>query len=249
MSRQTEELLGLVRDAEDPTQADEERVLRGLQAAVAAGAASSVMAHAWTSRTWSGKMLSKLAASVLKLSAVAACAGATIATVYLLRQPHDVGSVVPRTVAPVALPATAPSETESARTVAPEQPSPVPAAEAIRNRRTAQRTRTPSTQAPARANRRPAGSLREEIEMLSRVQAALKRGDGAAALHELDSHQTADRALLAERQAARILALCLVGRVAEARRAAAAFARDNPDSPHRQAIASSCANPKRIPEP
>jgi hypothetical protein len=81
------------------------------------------------------------------------------------------------------------------------------------------------------------------------VQAALKRADGAAALRELDAHDPTDRGWLPERRAARILALCMLGRVAEARQAAAQFAEQHPDSVQREAIARSCANPKRIAEP
>jgi hypothetical protein len=84
-----------------------------------------------------------------------------------------------------------------------------------------------------------------ELETLRRAQAALKRGDGAAALHELDAHELPEGALLAELQAARILALCVVGRIGDARRAAEEFARQHPGSPQQAAIASSCANVKR----
>jgi hypothetical protein len=40
-----------------------------------------------------------------------------------------------------------------------------------------------------------------------------------------------------------------VGRVLDARRAAAAFDQQHPQSVHREAIASSCANPQRIRRP
>ena len=46
MKRDTQSFLALVRDAQDPTPADEARVLLALRASVAAGAASSVLASA-----------------------------------------------------------------------------------------------------------------------------------------------------------------------------------------------------------
>ncbi len=88
-------------------------------------------------------------------------------------------------------------------------------------------------------------TLREEIAHLRRVQAALRQGDGVRALQLLDAHSTGDRQFAAERSAARILALCASGRVAEARRAAQVFVRRFPNSVQRSAIARSCANSKR----
>ena len=94
-------------------------------------------------------------------------------------------------------------------------------------------------------NGRPGAALQAQLFFLlnrHRQQLALRQGDGEAALRALDTHTTDDRILLAERSAARILALCSVGRVAEARRAAARFRRDHPESVQRDAIARSCAN-------
>ena len=86
-------------------------------------------------------------------------------------------------------------------------------------------------------------SLRAELELLAEVRAALDRGDGAAALRALDAHQTRDRVLLAERRAARILALCSLGRVEEARRARLEFEAAHPRSVQLDVIARSCAIP------
>jgi hypothetical protein len=96
---------------------------------------------------------------------------------------------------------------------------------------------------PARA------TLGPELELLQRVQAALRRGDAASALAQLEAHQTLDRSLLAEREAARVIALCSLERTSEAHRAARDFSARHPDSLHQPAIASACANLQRIGEP
>jgi hypothetical protein len=95
----------------------------------------------------------------------------------------------------------------------------------------------------------PVSSLRAELDLLQRVQAALRREDGATALAALEAHSAADGPLLAERQAARILALCLLRRVDEARVAAEAFIARHPRSAQRAAVAASCANSTRIEPP
>lgn len=287
MSREREELLALVRDAEDPTQADEERVLRALQAAVAAGGAAPA------NRSGSGEKLPAQSAA-LKLSALGTALAAAVAGLFLLRanlerdaskpeparaphmqqhapeagaaSPHmqehtpeagaaslhtrqralEAGSASPRPDrrAPAGSASARAAQPREAESAIPTPPSAPEAAESVR----AQRQAGGPPRAPVRFA--PAGdALRAEIALLERVQAALRRGDGAAALRELDAHRTADRALLAERQAARILALCLVGELVEARRAAQAFVQQHPDSPQRAAIESSCANSRRIEEP
>jgi hypothetical protein len=245
MSRETEQLLALVRDAEDPTPADEERVLRALQAAVAAGVPADYPAPR--------ALPARFGVSALKLAAITAGLAGAIASVVLLR-----ASEAPRTDERPAATLPARSVEEPPRPAEPPKPAtepprtptvpPKPAATEPAGQRIDAKGGARNA-ATARASRPPGAALRPEIELLERVQAALKHGDGAAALRALDSHATADRVLLAERQAARILALCLVGRVAEARQAAAAFARQHPDSPQREAIAGSCANSRRIEQP
>jgi hypothetical protein len=90
-----------------------------------------------------------------------------------------------------------------------------------------------------------AQALSAELALLRRVQAALRRQAGAQALAELDAYPRAGGALVAERQAARILALCQLDRSSEAHQLAARFAREHPQSPQQAAIDASCANSKR----
>jgi RNA polymerase sigma-70 factor (ECF subfamily) len=89
-----------------------------------------------------------------------------------------------------------------------------------------------------------ASSLNAEIELLRAVQLKIQAGDGLAALALLDRHDSlhASGVLIQERQAARILALCLLGRIPEAQREADAFAHEWPRSPHLSRVRASCIN-------
>jgi len=86
-------------------------------------------------------------------------------------------------------------------------------------------------------------SLSEETALLGEAQAALRQGQGEAALRALDRHSERFRAgaLREEEQATRILVLCQLGRVDEARAAAARFLRDAPRSPMAARVRASCA--------
>ena len=106
----------------------------------------------------------------------------------------------------------------------------------------------PSKAPSVREERSRPDTLRGEIELLEDVRSALERGDGGRALQRLDAHVTGDRQLLAERRAARILALCQLGRIDEARRDAASLLRDEPASLQRAAVERSCAGAKTTDE-
>ncbi len=88
-----------------------------------------------------------------------------------------------------------------------------------------------------------ATSLAEETRLLEAAQRELARNQGAAALALLDEHvaKFPRGALSEERAAARILALCHLGRTAEAQRAAEAFVALAPQSPLVPRLKSSCA--------
>jgi hypothetical protein len=263
MRRETEAFLDLVRDAEDPTGADEARVQRSLRAAIAAGVGPSVDPSAEINGSFEGTSfgdaLAKLGLSGAKLNLLAVCAAATLAAgdTALPRGADALGELrapVPAAAAPplnpgAAEPAAPAFDAEPAAPPfkpEPEAPKAVPST-AVPSRS------VPSKPVPIRAKPRAraaaapaapaaASSLRAELELLQRVQAALKRGEASSALRALDAHQTTDATLLAERRAARILALCQLGKIDDARRAAADFVKQHPDSLQRAAVDGSCAN-------
>lgn len=239
MSPESRAFLDLVRDAEDPTPEDQARVHAAVRSAVAAGAAvGSVMGAAKSSKVFglSGLSAIKLGAMVVGLAGGVGLIGAKL-------WGHPAEQRRARASVAVAISSSNISEIRSPRPSASAEPSTEPAFAKV---------------APARSQRSPAerqapeaprpASLREEIALLADVQRALDHGDGAAALALLDRHVTTDRQLTAERSAARIHALCVLGRVDEAQRAALEFVRAHPASLQRAAVERSCAGSRRLGE-
>ena len=98
--------------------------------------------------------------------------------------------------------------------------------------------------APSPAPRaKPAANLNAEAKLLAEASGALGNGRAARALELLDKHERdyANGVLAEERTAARVLALCEIGRTAEARRQAELFLRSAPRSPLVPRVRSSCA--------
>lgn len=228
MTPETEAFLNLTRHAEEPSQEDEQRVLRALQASVAAGLTSSVAMGAWHWGTWLAKGGKVFAGTTAKLSLVAVgiALGLSIERGPTLQQPVT----SPTATSQPAMTARRVGTTVAAPLVLSSPPSPRP----VRSATVPPVQRKPQSEQVA--------SLRAELMVLEKAQRALKEGDGEGALRELDAARTKDGPLRAERQAARILALCSAGRASEARAAMARFFTDYPGSAHRAAITSGCAN-------
>jgi RNA polymerase sigma-70 factor (ECF subfamily) len=238
---ETKAFLDQVRDAEGPSADTEQRVLRAVHATVALNAAASATASAAKSY----KLSTVSTATVTKAGLMGLLfVGASMTLVpWNELEPVRTRQATARVSAPrreARSDATSIHEVESNRVseledasvrVSPQEPPPRPPADL-----------NVRAQAARRSQR---SELREELTLLGEVRAALQRGDGAYALRMLDGHVTADRQLRSERQAARVLALCAVGRKREAERAAEAFLRQYPSSPHRAAIAGSCAAGKK----
>jgi hypothetical protein len=89
-----------------------------------------------------------------------------------------------------------------------------------------------------------ASALDEEVRELSEVQRALREGDAARALRRLDAGgATSGGALRDERRAARFLALCRLGRGAEANEEAARLLAASPSSPVASRVRKGCPLP------
>jgi len=88
----------------------------------------------------------------------------------------------------------------------------------------------------------PPSTLSVEARGLAKVQRNLKEGKNQEALRLVEEQRQrfAHGELQSERSAARILALCAVGRIAEAREAARTFLNDMPRSPLSARIRGSC---------
>ncbi len=86
--------------------------------------------------------------------------------------------------------------------------------------------------------------LAAELRLLASIRAALRRGDSEAALAGVAEHKRkfgAAGALVQERSAHEVEALCAAGRTADAGRLADEFLRRYPDSTHRARVAAGCA--------
>jgi hypothetical protein len=88
----------------------------------------------------------------------------------------------------------------------------------------------------------PASSVGAELSLIRDAHAALQSGNASQALALLDDHarRFPAGALGEERDAARIFALCALGRTSEARAASDRFFAAYPRSPHAARVRSSC---------
>jgi len=104
---------------------------------------------------------------------------------------------------------------------------------------------TASTGSPAfPAGRGPGGgvTLDAELALLQEVHGALQAHDGGRALRLLDEHSRRfpNGALAEESEAARVFALCELGRADEARDVAGRFLREHPRSPLAPRVTRAC---------
>jgi hypothetical protein len=210
MSPETLTFLDSVRDAEDPTPEREAKVLARVRASVALGALASVSAGGSRLLEW---LLSGLKTGLFV--AVAALPSSEAPPLAPSIPVPLLETPLPRTIRHASVP-----QTSTTSAVLPDPPA------------SSKRATSP---APARTP-----SLRHELELLTRVQGAMRSGDPDEALRLLARHRTSDRQLLAEREAARILALCAAGRTEAAAEAASQFLIRHPASPQRAAVERSC---------
>jgi len=209
MSSGAEKLVEAGRAALKPTDADRERVFAALVPRLGGdlGASSAnAAAKAGVAK-----------ATLFKLSAALVGLGLVGGGLYLGTRPEPPPPAGPVVPAPVkAAPAPEAPVAPAPENAAPVSPREEPAAK-----------RTP-------ASSRSADSLAEEVAILSRASAELRAGRPAAALSALEEHQRAfpSGALAQERSAARIQALCALGRKKEAESELTRFARTSPHSPH-----------------
>lgn len=249
------------RDADDPTAADRARVRGALTRALAAPAAGAPLPPRAGGDL--ATAAAKTAASpALKILAALAVIGAVGAALTLGRsRPAEAPPAAPAPSAAAAEPPPArepappreapASSAQAPAALAPASAAPLPAdAPSALARPAAPReasvapapSATPSA-APAVAPPPGEDPLAVEIRRLREVHGALKDGDPNRALALLDENSAASAQgeLREERAAARVLALCKLGRTAEATSEAARFLRESPRSPLADRVRASCA--------
>lgn len=145
-------------------------------------------------------------------------------TTPVTEEPAEPTTTTPTAQAPppstaVAVPSAAPDP----KTAPAEAPRPVPAV----------------VEAPPPAS---PSSLAEETALLQRAQRELQDGDPERALELLDREggRHEGGVLQEEREAARVIALCRAGRVAEGHAAQRRFLAAHPRSPHRTRVLAAC---------
>ena len=138
---------------------------------------------------------------------------------------------LPRAESSVAGPAALPSSVARAASVPSE-----PVRESV-----APPARQPNPARPA-LSRRVRDGLSEEVAILSRAETDLYGGRAESALLALDEHERrfGHGVLEEERTAARIQALCALGRTAEADTELARLVRISPNSPHAKRSRQAC---------
>jgi len=240
------------RAAYGPSDQDRSRVgaslwLRVTAAAGAASAASSGSSAA--AAPPAGFLAGK--GAVVGLAALVLAGGASVGYWWSShdtrpRAPSSAGAGSARTAAEVAHPAPpsstpSASELENARRDERQDDKEIePHARASRSRLTGPPRTTHAKAAPAELGPDVAG----EIALLNDAQRALAGGQPDRALALLDRHarQFPRGSLSEERAAARIIALCALGRVTTARAEAAAFVRRAPASPLAERVQAACGN-------
>ncbi|MBN1609363.1 MAG: hypothetical protein JW940_22220 [Polyangiaceae bacterium] len=236
-------IMDAAREAYGPSQADRTRIGEALALKLAAATTATAAAH---SAAAARPLAMKLIAVCGKLAIVGALAGGLAAAGYSYwgasgspavspSAPGVSSRSAPRTgVAPHVVSEMRGTPAEFA-SVANEPAAPAQASAT----RTSQRL---SRADPAQPSQGP--DVEGEVALLGAAQKALASGQPKRALALLEQHQRRfpSAALTQERNAVRIMALCKLGQTARARREAAAFGRQSPESPLTERVRAVCGS-------
>lgn len=251
---ETRRLLELARDEDAPGAHVRDRVERSLSARLAAGT-SVIATGAALSKSAAGASLSVVVGKSLAVAgvtaavAVAAWQGADWLTPT---EPRDAGALTPTSRAPqprLSAPDTSARAAASLSVEGDASPAPAPPLASAKPARQLESQADIDSAPPAASAREgadfAADQLEAETEALRAAQSALRGGNAARALALLDSQQSRYRPglLQQERAAARVMALCQLGRAAEARAAAERFESNFPRSPLVARVRTSCREP------
>jgi hypothetical protein len=229
LSPEAQELVSAVKRAYQPSDGDRVRVLEALRgrlgdAAVLGDAVAQSSAAA--RRFWSP-------AAKLTAAGLAVLGGA----LWLALRAGPGSSVAPPPPAesPVAAPMPPPPAVAAPASVPSESPP-----------ESAEPPATPPS--VARPARRVRDALAEEVAIMSRAETDLHGGKPESALKALDEHERkfGNGVLAEERTAARVQALCALGRTADADAQLARLVRIAPNSPHTERALRACQK-KRSP--
>jgi|HubBroStandDraft_6_1064221.scaffolds.fasta_scaffold176093_2 hypothetical protein len=236
------DILDAGRAGDEPTAGDRTRMRASILRAIAAGGAIGAASAAAETSAAAGLKAGALSAwklvAGLFVAGVVAGAGAGLVTGRSGEAPPSTTGVVSVAAAPAAPPAGhSPGAAPAAPSVLPEaSPAPRPAAAPAAPRPAATLAAGEAPGAPPP----PGDTLAAELQGLREAHSAMQGGDPARALALLDEQQAGGSALREERAAARVLALCRIGRVGEGRAAAARFLEESPRSPLADRVRGAC---------
>jgi hypothetical protein len=204
-----------------PSAADRERIARALRERLGDGLSATAATNtASTGLAWKGFAL---LGSVLAV-------GATVAALSFSHGDAPASSAVVPPAPARAVSDNLPVDVEPAHGAAASAPS-------------VTRTEALPLEPRAAAPQHRSSRLAEEVSILSRAETELHAGRPASALELLDEHRRKfpRGALVQERIAARVQALCALGRTSEAESELARLKRVSPDSPQEARAREACA--------
>jgi len=245
LSPRARQLIELGRVGDEPDSAARDRVRSKLLMAVGTGVAASAAAKSATAagKVWAGSALLKLMGGVC--AAGIAVGGATWAV--STRAPDSEPPLQARSPAITAQAVRSAERPATSETVASSTPA--APTEVLRAPKVIPPPRASSAAVAVSASAQPgraaaeASTLEGELSLLREAQAAMARGNAGRSLELLEEHGSRypNGILSQEREAARVLALCGLGRHDEARAEAARFVEKQPTSPLSARVRSSCA--------
>jgi hypothetical protein len=260
LSRESRALIAAARHRDGLSVADKDRIRNKLTGRLGAGLALGSAVTAGATAAEAARTTALAAASAWLpgaakvLGVVAIAGGVTVGAVHATRHRAVTVSAVhanaPAARAPAPPTQAKPAPVEALQPPVAEahpEPTPVelaPAREAPAVKRESHGSAAPSPASEAEANPKPTDDgLSGQIIAIREARAAIRRGDGAAALAALDKGlpQGQGGALEPEATLARVSALCLQGDVAGAKRIGEGFLARFPDSLLAARIRSSCA--------
>jgi hypothetical protein len=210
LSSELQQLVNAGISASRPTLADSERVLRGLEARLGlavgtAGIASIATGYGVPSGALTTRVLAKVGAGL----------GLAVAGFVLVHTLSREVATNDLSTKNTAVSAAVSSEASNETTTSERQDPSLPNSAVIAPEN---RPASASTPATSREASRPSDTLSEEVAILSRAEKELHSGHAENALRLLKEHERKYRKgkLAEERTAARIQALCALGRFAEA---------------------------------
>jgi hypothetical protein len=258
-------LLDLARDVHEPSRSDRARVRTalivqlGVGTGLATAASTSTAAAAGAGLAVTGGAAVGVAAKVLVGFAIVGAIGAGGAVVYRAgRSPrlNVVASIALSQPAPVfnAVPVATTEHEEPATVLLPPPPALVPLSIPAIDRGPSARSgparpTLDELESPVAAPRLSPTTLESETRLIRAGIAALHGGDPAGALAFFDEHARSypNGALAEERAVEGVTALCDLGRVDEANRAASAFVVQHPGSPLAARVSAGCLGAPRSP--